>query len=45
MTLTGNNVITLRKLTLKVTAEKGIPLSLYNVLIYQWIKNGVKFGT
>ena len=24
MTLTGNNVITLRKLTLKVTAEKGI---------------------
>ena len=26
MTLTGNNVITLRKLTSKVTAEKGIPL-------------------
>ena len=25
MTLTGNNVITLRKLTSKVTAEKGIP--------------------
>ena len=24
MTLTGNNVITLRKLTSKVTAEKGI---------------------
>ena len=28
MTLTGNNVITLRKLTSKVTAEKGI-LPLY----------------
>ena len=27
MTLTGNNVITLRKLTSKVTAEKGIPLN------------------
>ena len=26
MTLTGNNVITLRKLTSKVTTEKGIPL-------------------
>ena len=26
MTLTGNNAITLRKLTSKVTAEKGIPL-------------------
>ena len=25
MTLTGNNAITLRKLTSKVTAEKGIP--------------------
>ena len=29
MTLTGNNVITLRKLTSKVTAEKGIPLNFY----------------
>ena len=26
MTLTGNNIITLRKLISKVTAEKGIPL-------------------
>ena len=26
MTLMGNNAITLRKLTSKVTAEKGIPL-------------------
>ena len=26
MTLTGNNAITLRKLTSKVAAEKGIPL-------------------
>ena len=29
MTLTGNKVITLRKLTSKVTAEKGIPLKQF----------------
>ena len=28
MTLTGNNVKTLRKLTSKATAEKGVPLKL-----------------
>ena len=31
MTLTGNNVITLRKLTSKVTAEKGIPLKFIDI--------------
>ena len=33
MALTGNNAITLRKLTSKVTAEKGAPLSRTAVLI------------
>ena len=31
MTLTGNNVITLGKLTSKVTAEKGLPPSFNNL--------------
>ena len=29
MTLTGNNAITLRKFTSRVTAEKGIPLNIF----------------
>ena len=35
MTLMGNNVITLRKLTSKVTAEKGIPTLMRESLLYK----------